>query len=65
MAMVASSTLRRLLRVEARAKEEAREGNERTGENGRVRGVKWRAEARRDLTGQLSATCGLHAAAKL
>ena len=62
MATAVSSAL---LRAEARAKEEAREGNERTGENGRVRGVKWRAEARRDLTGQLSATCGLHAAAKL
>ena len=52
MAMAASSALRRLLRAEARAKEEAREGNECTGENERVWGVKWRAEARRSLTGR-------------
>ena len=64
-ATATSSALRRLLRMKARANEEARREMGARGVTGERWGVKWRAEARRDLTGQLSATCGLHAAAKL
>ena len=51
--------------MKARANEEARREMGARGVTGERWGVKWRAEAKRDLTGQLSATCGLHAAAKL
>ena len=64
MATAVSSALRRLLRAETRAKEEARRELGAHGVVGERWGVKWRAEARRDLTGQLSATCGLHAMAR-
>jgi len=52
MATVANSALRRLLRAEARAKEEARREMGARGVTGEHWGVKWCIEAQRGLTGR-------------